>query len=200
MGVCYVEVTGGVCGSGPLTSCRRIGRQGRTVWDEPNRRYVTPFDLASGARRRGVNETNKHCGAGLLPQSGRLPMGLPGPHARSRIHPIDRGRPLRRRLHDQLAVQRVPRNPRPHLRPALRAGLPARPGREGPGRDLPLEARRRRLQGRHPRPPAAAGGAEERQAHRARRRRARLAHGGARPCARSAISAPCSTRTPRPAA
>ena len=48
-----------------------------------------------------------------------------------------------------------PGNSRAHLRPPVRAGLPARPRREGAGRDLPAEARRRRLQGRHPRPPAA---------------------------------------------
>ena len=39
----------------------------------------------------------------------------------------------------------------PHLRPPLRAGLPARPGGGGAGGDLPAEARRRRLQGRHQR-------------------------------------------------
>ncbi len=49
-----------------------------------------------------------------------------------------------------------PGDPRAHLRPPLRAGLPARARREGAGRDLPPEARRRRLQGRHPRPPAEA--------------------------------------------
>ena len=61
--------------------------------------------------------------------------------------------------------------------PACRRGA----RREGAGRDLPPEARRRRLQGRHPRPPAQAGRDQERQAHRARRRRPRLADGGARP-------------------
>ena len=129
----------------------------RTAGDGPNRRCVTLLRPQIGrARRRGVNETNKHCGAGLLPQSGRLPMGLPGPHARSGIHPIDRRRPLQRRLHDQLAVERVSGNSRTHLRPPLRAGLPARPRRERAGGDLPAEARRRRLQGRHPRPAAEA--------------------------------------------
>ena len=89
-------------------------------------------------------------------------------------------RPLQRRLHDQLEVQRVSRHSRAHLRPAVRAGLPARPGREGAGGDLPAEARRRRLQGRHPRPPAEAGGAPQRQAHRAGRRRPGLADRRAR--------------------
>ena len=36
-------------------------------------------------------------------------MGLPGAHAGPRIHPIDRRRPLQRRLHDQLEVERVSR-------------------------------------------------------------------------------------------
>ena len=54
---------------------------------------------------------------------------------------------------------------------------------EAAGRDLPPEARRRRQQGRHPRPPAEAGATEERQAHRADRRRARVAHGRARSAA-----------------
>ena len=76
-------------------------------------------------------------------------MGLPGPHARSGIHPIDRRGPLQRRLHDQLALERVSGNPRTHLRPPVRAGLPARPRRGNAGGDLPPEARRRRLQGRH---------------------------------------------------
>ena len=40
----------------------------------------------------------------------------------------------------------------------MRAGLPARPGRGGAGRDLPAEARRRRQQGRHQRPPAEGAG------------------------------------------
>ncbi len=108
-------------------------------------------------------------------------MGMPRTHARSGVHPIDRGGSLRRRLHDQLEVERVSRHSRPHLRPALRAGVPARPRREGPGGDLPPEARRRRLQGRHSRPAAETRSTQERQAHRAGRRRARLACGRARP-------------------
>ena len=112
---------------------------------------------AASVRARGVNETYRHFGAGLFPQGRGLPVGLPGAHARSRIHPVDRGGPLQRRLHGQLEIQRVSRDPRAHLRPAVRAGLPARARREGAGRDLPPEARRRRLQGRHPRAPAQAG-------------------------------------------
>ena len=52
--------------------------------------------------------------------------------------------------------QRLSRHPRPHLRPALRAGLPARPRRgrkprqARAGGHLPAQARGRRPQGRHP--------------------------------------------------
>ena len=82
----------------------------------------------------------------------------------------------------------VPRHSRAHLRPSVRAGVPARPRRGEPGgaaragRDLPPEARRRRLQGRHSRPHAAAAGAHERQARGLHRRRPGLADSGARPC------------------
>jgi hypothetical protein len=50
------------------------------------------------------------------------------PTPRARVHPADRAG----RYDDAYMVnwvQRLPRHPRPHLRPALRAGLPARPGR-----------------------------------------------------------------------
>ena len=82
----------------------------------------------------------------------------------------------------------------PHLRPPVRAGLPPRPRREGAGRDLPPEARRRRLQGRHRRAACRkAARADERQAHRAGRRRARLAHRRARSRAARLRRASCST-------
>ena len=137
--------------------------------------------LKSGSlRARGVDETYRYFGPGLFPQSGGLSVGLPGAHAGPRIHPLDRRGPLQRRLHDQLGIQRVSGHPRTHLRSPLRAGLPARPRRERAGRDLPAQARRRRFQGRHPRPAAESAGKEERQAHRARRRRSGLACGGAR--------------------
>ena len=62
----------------------------------------------------------------------------------------------------------------------VRAGLPARPRREGAGRDLPAKRVaadfKDDIRGRLPQ----AGRDEERQAHRAGRRRPRLAHGGAR--------------------
>ena len=57
--------------------------------------------------------------------------------------------------------------------------MPPRPCRGNTGRDLPAEARCRRLQGRRQAPHAAAFG-EKRQAHCHRRRWSGLAHGGAR--------------------
>ena len=74
-----------------------------------------------------------------------------------------------------------PGNSRPHLRPALRTGLPARAGRRKTGRDLPPEARRRRQQGRH-RSAAAGDCRTDKNGKRIalHRRRARLADGGAR--------------------
>ena len=113
-------------------------------------------------------------------------MGLPGPHPRPRIHPPDRPGSLQRRLHGQLGQQRLSRHPRPHLRPALRAGLPPRagrgrePGQARAGGHLPAQARGRRPQGRHPLAPADRGAAQ-RQARGLRRRRAGIADGGARP-------------------
>ncbi len=108
-------------------------------------------------------------------------MGLPGAHAGTGIYPPDRARPLFRRLHDQLALECVSGNSRTHLRPSLRAGLPARARRERTGGDLPPEARGGRLQGRHPRSAAQARAEEKRQTHRAGRRRPGLAHRRARP-------------------
>ena len=69
---------------------------------------------------------NRYFRPDLFPQSGRLPVGLSGTHAGPRIYPADRGRPLFRRLHDQLAFQCLSRSLRPHLRspcePACRRG------------------------------------------------------------------------------
>ena len=141
---------------------------------------------APSAVWKGRFATHRYRRSRLLSQSGRLPMGLPGPHPRSRVHPPDRGRPLHRRLSRQLGIERLSRDPRAHLRPSLRARVPARPGRGSPGGqaraggDLPPEARRRRLQGRHHRAPAARRGAQ-RQAHRLRRRRAGVADRRPRP-------------------
>ncbi len=99
-------------------------------------------------RRRGgpvycaPDETHQHGGSRLLPQGGGLPVGVSHAHGRARVHPADRPGPLLGRLHRQPRVERVPGHPRARLRPALRAGLPARPGRGKAGRDLPPEARR----------------------------------------------------------
>ena len=73
-----------------------------------------------------------------------------------------------------------PGDARTHLRPAVRAGLPARARGKRAGGDLPLEARGRRLQGRHHGAAAETGAAQERQAHRAGRRRTGFAHRRAR--------------------
>ena len=129
---------------------------------------------------------NEYCGPDLFPQSRRLPVRLPGAHSCPRIHTHDRSASLRRRLHDQLGFQRLPRHPGAHLRSALRAGLPARAGRRkqrrgaGAGGDLPAQARGGRHEGRRARAHAD-GRAEERQARRLHRRRAGLAHRRARP-------------------
>ena len=108
-------------------------------------------------------------------------MGLPSPHARSRISPAHCRWPLRRVLRDQLVVQRVPGHPGPRLRPALRARLPARPRRRRACRHLPYEARGGRPEGRYLRPSAQSSRQEKWQARGVRRRRPRLAHCGARP-------------------
>ena len=73
-----------------------------------------------------------------------------------------------------------------HMRPPVRARVPPRPRggksrREArAGRDLPPEARRRRLQGGHHLAASEEARQAQRQTHRVRRRRPGLAHGGAR--------------------
>ena len=114
------------CRAALALECIDVGRAGS---QKPRR--LRPGPPADRPGRPGGKEVqvaaDRYPGPRLLPQGRRLPVGVPGPHRRPRIHPADRRRPLRRRLHDQLAVQRLPRHPRPHLRPAVRAGLPARP-------------------------------------------------------------------------
>ena len=107
-------------------------------------------------------------------------MGVPRAHARPRIYSENLGGGLRRRLHDQLEVECVPRNTGTHLRPALRARLPSGEARGAAGRDLSTEARRRRSQARHFRAAAAGAGATKRQARRLRRGRPGFADGRAR--------------------
>ena len=101
-----------------------------------------------------LNATDRYLASRLLSSSRGLPVGLPGPHRRPRIHPADRAGPLHRCVHGEPALQRVSRHPRPGVRPALRARLPARPGRGEARRDLPPEARRRRSSRRCHRPSA----------------------------------------------
>ncbi|MCK7495787.1 MAG: hypothetical protein MZW92_36060 [Comamonadaceae bacterium] len=102
----------------------------------------------------------------LLPQGRRLPVGLPGPHPRSRIHPADRRRAATAtptwstgRRTSSRASSAAPATG-PASRPAGAAASRRTRARAGAGGDLPPEARRRRLQGRHPRAPAAAGRGE----------------------------------------
>ncbi len=134
-------------------------------------------------------------------------MGLPGPHPRSRIHPPDRAGPLHRRLHGQLGV--ATSFPASSAAPATgRASRPAgaaasrKRTRPSPSRwrsagskrvaaDFKDDDRVRACPRR---------GAEERQAHRLRRRRPGVADGGARPGAAGLRRSRCSTATPRPAA
>ena len=99
---------------------------------------------------------DRYPGPRLFPQGRRLPMGLSRAYAGARIHPPDRRRPLCRRFYDQLAIQRIPGDSRPHLRSPMRAGVPSRPRGRRTGGDLPAETRCRGLQGRHPPPPAEA--------------------------------------------
>jgi len=65
-------------------------------------------------------------------QSRGLPVGVPRPYAGAGIYPalIAAGRYTDAYM-VQLEVQRVPRHPRAHLRPALRTRLSPRPGRGG---------------------------------------------------------------------
>ena len=83
-----------------------------------------------------------------------LPMGLPGPHPRSRIHPPDRAGPLQRRLHGQLGVNVFPgilgRTCDRPCEPACRRGRVEENNGEQAraGGHLPAEARGRRPQGR----------------------------------------------------
>ena len=109
------------------------------------------FDRASQTPcRKGLQrDAHRRRQSELLPQSRRLPVGLSGPHQRSRIHPPDRAGPLHRRLHAQPGVERFPRHSRPHLRPSVRTGLPPRTRGWQTRRHLPAQARRGRSARRH---------------------------------------------------
>ena len=67
----------------------------------------------------------------VFPQSRRLPVGLPGPYPSPGIHPADRRRSLRRRLHDQLGVECLSRHLGTDVRSSVRARVPSRPRRRG---------------------------------------------------------------------
>ena len=93
-------------------------------------RRIGKSDRGAPLEESGI-EADGYRASRLFPQSRRLSVGMSGPHARSRIHPADRGRPLRRRLPGQLEIERLPRHPRPHLRSSVRARVPPRPRRGG---------------------------------------------------------------------
>ena len=136
---------------------------------------------SSGPLKRSRFEPDGYREPRLFPQSRRLPVGLPGPYPSPRIHPVDRVGPLRRCVHDQLGIECLSRHFGADVRSPLRARMPSRPRRgriaRAPkgqcqaraGRDLPLEARCRRLQRRHSRTLAESCNAAQRQADRAGR-------------------------------
>ena len=153
-----------------------------TITEDRSGGGARPRPLPKACRGWARHATDRHRQSRLLPQGRRLPVGVPGAYAGSRIHPPHRRWPLRRRLHGQLVLERLPGDSRPDVRPAMRTCLPARTRRRGTGGDLPPEARRRRQQGRHHRPPSACR-RRQRKAGGADRRRAGVADCGARPCA-----------------
>ena len=162
------------------TGARPIGADiARTAGTGMRRRRAWP------ARQEEPSAADRYQRPRLFPQSRRLPMGVPGAYPGAGIHPHGRGTALHRRVHGQLVFEHLPRHSRAHLRPPVRTGLPARPGRGGraTGRDLPAEARRRRQQGRHHPLPAGDPEREERQARGTRRRRPGLADRRPRPLA-----------------
>ena len=124
------------------------------------------------------SEPHRRLQAQLLPQGGGLPVGVPRAYRCAGVHPNDRPGPVHRGLHAQPGFQRLPRNPRAHLRPAVRAGVPPRPRRGEAGGHLPAQARRRRQQGRVPPSPSRNSEGEKRQARRVDRRRPREPDGG----------------------
>ena len=147
------------------------------------RPLADPLSSAACDFPRIQRATDRYSEPGLFPPGRRLPVGLSRAHRRPRVHPPDRARRVLRCVHGQPGVERVPGDPGPGLRPALRARLPARPGRGEAGRDLPPEAGRGGSQGPDRPPPAHDPEAEERQARRLHRRRSRVAHGRERPAA-----------------
>src|SRR5258708_33311076 len=74
---------------------------------------------------------HEYPGPRLLPQSGRLPMGMPSAHTGSGVYQADRGGQVWRRVHDELEGQRLPGESPSHLLPPLPVGPPPPPGRIG---------------------------------------------------------------------
>ena len=153
--------------------------------------------------RRNTFETDGYRPARLLPQGRRLPVGVPGPHPGSRIHPPDRGRaatatPTSSTGNPTSFPGILGRTCDRPCEPACRRGRVEEGGdTEGQvraGRDLPAEARRRRLQGRHPRSAARSAAAKRNgKRDRAGRRRSRVADGRPRPRAARLRMRACST-------
>ena len=108
-------------------------------------------------------------------------MGLPRPHQRPGVHPLDRAGALQRRLHRQPGLERIPRHPRPDVQSAVRARVPPDPRRRQARGHLPVEARRGGSQRRHPGPHPDRPHGQERQEDRARRRRSGIPDRGQRP-------------------
>ena len=84
------------------------------------------FGLECASTGAPTGEADGRQKSELLPQGGRLPVGLSGPHQRAGVHPADRPGEVHRRVSAEPRQQRVPGDPRTHLRSPLRAGLPAR--------------------------------------------------------------------------
>ena len=108
-------------------------------------------------------------------------MGVSCAHERPRVHPSHRPGTIHGGVSPQPRVQRLPRDSRTHLRPALRAGLPPDARRWETGRHLPAEAGCGGQPRRGQASPADGARDDQRQENRAHRRWSGLAHGRQRP-------------------
>ena len=106
--------------------------------------FYTNFVARSG-QRLPIYTGDPQWFSGQHPVHDRLPVA----HRHLALHRAHRRRALRRLLRAQPRAQRLPRLPRPHVRPPLRGRLPAQGGR-CPDRHLLPEAGRRRLPRRDP--------------------------------------------------
>ncbi len=82
--------------STPTSAHPRPGFQTAKNYSEPN---APPWCMSGGLQRRPAGETDRHSRSELLSQGRRLPVGLPRPHQRSRVHPPHRPGAVLRRLH-----------------------------------------------------------------------------------------------------